>query len=195
VKPAPQPLEEAIAALARALGSTGAPFMLIGGVAVIIRGVARATTDVDATVRAEGLELEALIGALAAHGIVGRIPDVLEFARAHQVVLLRHESSGTPIEVSLAWLPFEEEALARADVIELPEGPVPVARAEDLVIYKSVAWRDRDRADVERLLLQEGGQMDLDRIRRIVGEFAEVLGAPERLAELDAVVRRARDRG
>lgn len=190
-----EPLEAAIAALARALRSSGAPFMLIGGVAVIVRGVARVTTDVDATVRADGLDLDALVRELAAQGIVGRIPDLLEFARANQVLLLRHDETGTPIEVSLAWLPFEQEALARAEVVELPGASVPVAQAEDLVIYKAVAWRDRDRADVERLLLRHGDRVDLARVRRIVREFAEVLGAPERAAELDAVIERARRRG
>jgi hypothetical protein len=185
-----QPLEAAIEALASALREAGAPFMLIGGVAVIARGVARVTTDVDATVRAEGLALDELSRILARHQIVGRIPDLLEFAHAHQVLLLRHEPTRTPIEVSLAWLPFEEEALARAEPLDLGAGPVPVAVAEDLIVYKAVAWRDR--TDVERLLVQHGDEIDLARVRRIVRDFADALGAPERVGELEAVIRRAR---
>jgi len=107
------------------------------------------------------------------------------------VLLLRHEPTGTPIEVSLAWLPFEETALARAEPLDLVPGSVPVAVAEDLVIYKAVAWRDRDRADIERLLVQHGDHIDLARVRRVVQDFAEALGAPERLTELDALIRRA----
>lgn len=186
-----QPLETAVAALAAALRSTGAPFMLIGGVAVILRGVARVTTDVDATVRAEGLDLDALAHALARHGIVARIPDLLEFARVNQVLLLRHEPTRTPIEISLAWLPFEQEALQRAEIVELAEGGVPVAHVEDLIIYKAVAWRDRDRADVERLLIRHGDRVDLTHIRRVVGEFAEALDAPERVEQLEAMIARA----
>jgi predicted nucleotidyltransferase len=186
------PFEAAIAALAAALREAGAPFMLIGGIAVIARGVARVTTDVDATIRAAGLNVEELAHILERHGIVGRIPDLIAFAQAQQVLLLRHEATGTPIEVSLAWLPFEEEALARAEELDLVAGSVPVALAEDLVVYKAVAWRERDRADVERLLTQHGDRIDLARVRRIVQEFAEALGMPERIAELDAVIRRAR---
>lgn len=191
----PKALESAIAALARALRLTGAPFMLIGGVAVILRGVARVTTDVDATIRADRLAIEDLFRALAGQQIVGRIPDAVDFARAHQVLLLRHESTGTPIEVSLAWLPFEHEALEHAEIIDVADSEIPVARPEDLVIYKAVAWRDRDRADVERLLVQHASSLDLDRIRRVVAEFAEVLGAPERVPELEAMIRRACERG
>jgi predicted nucleotidyltransferase len=186
-----RPLEGAIGALAAALREVGAPFMVIGGIAVITRGVARVTTDVDATIRADGLDLEKLADALARQQIVGRIPDLLEFARANQVLLLQHAPTGTPIEVSLAWLPFEEEALARAEPIEIGGRAVPVARAEDLIIYKAVAWRDRDRADVERLLVQHAGEVDLARVRRVVKQFAEILGTPERIIELEAVIRRA----
>jgi len=164
-----QPLEAAIVALTTALRSTGVPFMLIGGIAVITRGVARVTTDVDATIRAEGLLVEALVATLAQHGIVGRIEDVVDFARSHH----------------------ELEALARAEPIVLAHASIPVAHPEDLVIYKAVAWRDRDRADVERLLVQHADRIDLTHVRRIVREFADVLGAPERIAELEAVIRRA----
>lgn len=184
-------LEAAIETLATALRATGAPFMLIGGIAVIARGVARVTTDVDATVRAEGLAIDELVRTLERHGIVGRIPDLLDFARAHHVLLLRHKPTGTPIEISLAWLPFEVEALARAEPLDLVAESVPVAHPEDLVVYKVVAWRDRDRADVERLLAQHGDRMDLGRVRRLVREFADVLGAPERVAALEAMIRRA----
>jgi hypothetical protein len=78
--------------------------MLIGGVAVIARGVRRLTDDVDATVWAEGLETRSLLGALAAHRIVPRIDDALAFARRSQVILLQHEPSGVDIDLSLAWL-------------------------------------------------------------------------------------------
>ena len=82
--------------------------MLIGGLAVILRDVARVTTDVDATIRADRVETEALFRALAAHEIVGRIPDAPQFAPR------------TPGR-ALAWLPFEHEALDHAEVIRAPE--------------------------------------------------------------------------
>lgn len=48
-------VRDAISALASALAELGVPHMLIGGIAVILRGVVRQTNDVDATVWAEGL--------------------------------------------------------------------------------------------------------------------------------------------
>ena len=103
----------ALKALAAALGVLGQPAMIIGGIAVIARGVPRLTIDIDATVAAADLDLGQVVATLATHGITPRVADAVDFARTHQVLLLRHEPTGTPLEVSLAWLPFEIEALAR----------------------------------------------------------------------------------
>jgi hypothetical protein len=70
----------------------------------------------------------------------------------------------------------------------------PVARADDLVVYKTIAWRDRDRADVERLLLLHGASIDLGRVRRLVAELAGAIDEPERLGDLDDLIRKATGR-
>jgi len=103
-------------AVAGAFRELGAPAMIIGGVAVIARGIPRQTVDVDGTVWGEALDLDVLFTTLARHGVVPRIADAREFARERQVLLLRHEPTATPVEVSLAWLPFEREALDRATI-------------------------------------------------------------------------------
>jgi hypothetical protein len=97
---------EAVAALEAALAEVGRPHMIIGGIAVAARGAPRQTDDVDATIAAEDLDIEALVALLARHGIVGRIPDVVAFARQRQVLLLRHAASSTPMELTLAWIPL-----------------------------------------------------------------------------------------
>jgi len=42
--------------------------------------------------------------------------------------------------------------------------------------YKAVAWRERDRTDIERLLVTHRDRIDLGRVRRVLSEFAEALG-------------------
>jgi hypothetical protein len=146
----------------------------------------------DATVWAEQLDLDALVATLRRYGITGRLPDTLQFARAYQVLLLRHDRSRTPMEVSLAWLPFEKTALDRAEPIRIGDVQIPVALVDDLVVYKAVAWRDRDKADIERLLIAHSDQVDLAYVRSTVAEFAAALDEPGRLDEFDDLVRRAR---
>lgn len=194
-RPADQALLDALAALGAALDALGAPSMVIGGIAVIARGVPRQTIDIDVTVWAEALRLETVLEALARRDLVPRIPGAIEFARRHQILLLRHEPSGTPVDLGLAWLPFERLALDRADLVDFGGVPVRVASAEDLIVYKAVAWRDRDRADIERLLARHGPRIDLPRVRTLIEEFAEALDDPGRLREFDALVARALGRG
>jgi hypothetical protein len=86
--------------------------MIIGGIAVIARGVPRLTRDVGATVAGGALDLAELLRRLAAHELVPRIDDAVPFAEAYQVLLLRHEPSGVDVDLSIAWLPFELDALA-----------------------------------------------------------------------------------
>lgn len=188
---ADQALLGALASLAAALPTLDTPGMIIGGIAVIARGVPRQTVDIDATIWADRLDLDQLLERLAAQGIVPRIVDARQFAREHQVLLLRHAPTGTPIEISLAWLPFEREALERATPVDFGGVVLPVATPEDLVVYKAAAWRERDRTDIERLLLRHGDAIDLDRIRGLVRLFAEALDEPERVQAFDALVARA----
>ncbi|MDI7268140.1 MAG: nucleotidyltransferase, partial [Myxococcota bacterium] len=185
-------LADALRALAAALAESGRPAMIIGGIAAIVRGVPRVTRDIDATVVGEGTDLDALLATFGRHGVAPRIDDALAFARRHHVLLLRHRSSGVDVDVSIAWLPFEVEAIAAAEPIALYGATVRAARAEDLVVYKAVAWRAQDRLDVERLLALHGDRIDLARVRRLVADVAAALDDSGRVAEFEGLIARAR---
>lgn len=184
-------LSAAIRSLAAALDDLPAPSMIIGGIAVIAAGVSRQTIDVDATVLGRGVDLDVTISTFERHGIVPRIEDAREFARERQVLLLQHLHSGVTIEVSFAWLPFEEEALSQAREVDFDGLTLRVARPEDLIIYKSAAWRDRDRSDIERLLVRHIDDIDLTRVRGLVAEIGSVLGDPGRIDAFEEMVERA----
>lgn len=187
----PDPISVALADVGAALSTFGAPHMLIGGLAVIARGIPRQTDDIDAAVWGPGLDVACLLDHLQAAGIEPRIDDALEFAQTSQVLLLRHTATGTPLEISLAWLEFEREALERADRLALAGTTLPVATAEDLVIYKAVAWRQRDRADIERLLRLHGDRVDPQRVLGVLRVFAEAIEAPERVQLVEAMLETA----
>jgi Nucleotidyl transferase of unknown function (DUF2204) len=180
---------DALRALTSSLEELGSPSAIIGGVAVIANGVPRSTVDIDATVSAQAVEPERLAAALARHDIVPRIDGAVEFARTRHVFLAEHRPSGVPVDVSLAWLPFEEEAIAAAEPRDFAGVRTRVARPEDLVIYKMVAARPRDLDDVEGLLLVHGRGMDLRRVRAVVADFAAALEDEERPAVLERLLR------
>lgn len=182
---------QALAALRAALDELRVQWLVIGGVAVIVRGVPRFTVDVDATLALGDLTLERLLDGLARHAIQPRMEGAIEFARERQALLVRHDPSGVPLDLTVAWLPFERDAIRRGEPCDFAGVTVPVARADDLVVYKLVAARPRDLDDAERLLLLHGPGIDLRRVVDTVEEFAAALEDPGRAETLRRLLRRA----
>ena len=180
------PLREALRSVSAALRSFPDRSMIIGGVAVIAHGVARTTHDVDATL-ATNRDIAQIFGALERFDIYPRTEDALALARARQELELRHRTSGVDVDLSLAWTPFELDALAAAEDMLLGSVEVTVARAEDLVLYKAQRWGPRDQHDVEQLVALHGRAMDLGRIRRVVAELGD---DGERARDVERVVER-----
>ncbi len=168
----------------------GFPWMIIGGVAVIAHGVPRYTADVDATVSAPDEPVERIFEVFARHHVVSRIDSALGFARERQILLLHHEPSGVDLDVSLARLPFEIEAIRRSETREYAGVTIHIPRPADLVIYKLVAARPRDLEDAERLLLLHGPGLDLPHIITTVREFADALEDPGRIDALERLLKR-----
>lgn len=179
---------DALAALRHGLDDIGAPSMIIGGVAVIALGIPRLTVDIDATLAAAHLDVERLVDSLARQGIAARIPDAVVFARQHHVFLGVHEPSRTPVDVSLAWLPFEEEALRNAQSCDYAGVHIRIPRPEDLLIYKLIASRPRDLEDAQGLLVLHGNAMDLGRVRTVVKEFSALLDDADRPLILERLI-------
>lgn len=171
-------LQEALRDLASALKATGARWMVIGGIAVIARGVRRFTADIDVAVRGDEVDIGALLASLARRRIIPRIDEAAQFARENLVLLLRHEPSGVDFDVSLAWTEFEHEAIAGATVGTFGSVKAPMARPEDLVVYKAIAGRGKDMDDVAALLALYP-DLDLARVRARVRELAALADTPE----------------
>jgi len=187
--PSPAPdLRPALEALSTALAALDSPAMLIGGLAVIARGVPRLTIDIDAVIHAEGLDVDRLWAVLRDSGLEARVSDAAEIARERLVLLLRHLASGVTVDLSLGWMQFERDAMERATTVDLDGVRVPVATPEDLVVLKAVAWRGIDRSDITELIVRHHADMDFQRIRTTLTQFFEVLEMPERLVEFDRLV-------
>lgn len=161
--------------------------MVIGGVAGLLHGTARHTEDVDLTALADGVDLGALLERCHAQGLEERIPDALAFATQSQVLLLVHRLTGVPVDVTLAWLPYEEQALARAQRIQVQQVSLPVIAVQDLILYKFVAWRPRDQEDVRALLIRHRAVLDHEGLRTQLAHMAALLECGERLVEFDAM--------
>jgi hypothetical protein len=180
-------LDHALAALRSALRAARAPWMVIGGIAVIARGVRRLTTDIDVVVRGDAIGIEALLEALESHEIAPRVDDARSFASEHLVLLLRHLPSGVNVDLSLAWTTFELEAIAASTKVRYGSSDYPTARAEDLIIFKTVAARPRDLEDAVALWLMHP-DVDRVRIRSRLAELARLADEPGLVNALEGVM-------
>jgi hypothetical protein len=181
------PLREAVRSVAAALRSFPDRGMIIGGVALLAHGVASEPHGVEATM-ATTRDLAELFGELERFDLHARIDDALAYARALQELPLRHRTSGSDVDLSLAWRPFELDALAAAEDMLLGTLEVTVPRAEDLVIYKALSFGPQDQKDIERLVSLHGKTMDLARIRRVVADL--VADEETRLGEVERAIER-----
>jgi predicted nucleotidyltransferase len=109
------------------------------------------------------------------------------------VLLLRHDGTRVPIDLSIGFLPFEEEAVRRALPMKARGLEIPVATPEDLVILKAIAGRPRDIVDIEGLLAANP-RIDRNRVRSVTAIFAGLLEAPEVLENLDRLLEVSRRR-
>lgn len=179
----------AIADLTAFLKDQGVPGAFIGGLAANLLGRPRITKDVDAVVMLGNLQIESFLAASARFGFAPRIDEATNFAATNRVLLLIHEPSKTDVDISLGILPFEQESVDRASIITVAGISFPLVSPEDLIIMKALARRARDIADIEGVLDVQA-EVDLERVRYWVSQFAEVLEAPDILDDLERILNR-----
>lgn len=165
--------------------------MVIGGIAIIARGVRRMTTDVDVVVRGDAVSIERLLTELGDESIVPRIADPAGFASANLVLLMRHAPTRVDIDLSLAWSDFELAALASASEAAFGEARLPMSTASDLVVFKAIAGRPKDVEDAEALLVLHP-EIDTTVVRARVAELSALADAPELLESFDSLARRVK---
>jgi hypothetical protein len=148
-------------------------FCIIGGLAVGRWGEIRATQDVDATI---------FTGVGDESHYIQRIREAFETRPEHddamaavtRVCLLR-ASNGVDINLSLAASEFEAEVIDRATMfLYAPRFTLKTCSAEDLVIYKAIAAREIDWADIRGILTRQHGQLDWDHILAYLKPLCEL---------------------
>jgi hypothetical protein len=149
------------------------------------------TKDLDAVVLLGDTNLETFLAAGASFGFTPRISEAAAFALKSRVLLLLHDPTRTPVDVSLGALPFEQESVDRASTVTVGGVSFPVVSPEDLIIMKSLPRRPRDIADIEAVI-DAHPQLDLKRVRYWVGQFASVLESPDIIDDVERILNRKR---
>lgn len=176
------PLFAAAAEIQDYLQSSGEKFCFIGAVALQRWGEPRFTRDVDLTLLcAYGGEQQAADRLLAS--FAARIPDARAFALQHRVLLLR-SATGIPVDIAFGAIPFEERCVARATAYDFGTARLLTCCAEDLVVLKAFAGRDRDWADIESVVIRQSRRLDWPLVLEEFRALAEIRGGAEAMARL-----------
>lgn len=157
------PIFEAALEVETVCRAEGFDFCFIGGLAVQRWGQPRMTADVDLTVMTGFGGEEPYVDALL-RSFRGRIGDARGFALKHRTLLLA-ATNGVHIDVALGAMPFEDNSVRRASSFVLGDGrAVTTCSAEDLVVHKAFAGRDKDWIDVRGIIVRQGRRLDLPTI-------------------------------
>ncbi len=183
------PVFDAALEAQRACDMAGFRCCVIGGVALQRWGEPRFTADADLSVLVRsGEESRAVQGLLAA--LPARIADAAGFAERTRVVLLR-SGQGVGIDIVLAGLPYESRVIARASDWHLDDATtLRTCSAEDLLVMKAFAARDKDWADVTSIIERQAGRLDLALVRIELAPLVEAKEAPDIIEQLELRIRR-----
>ncbi len=168
------PLYQAIARLQKRLSDAGIESAVIGGIAVSVWARPRATEDVDFKVLLDRDGVQQLLDVLQPDYIPLQA-DPAQALRRHGVLFVK-DNAGIRIDLQLADVSFDEEAIRRAQTVELEPGlSAQVCSAEDLLIYKIISTRQQDQIDVESIVRTQGSQLDDAYVLRWLRLFEQAL--------------------
>jgi hypothetical protein len=139
-------------------------YLLIGGLAVSLHGIERATMDVDISVALAPNNMQALVAASRELGLTPVMPVPLDsltnpvqlkqwHAEKHMEVfaLRTAELAGVTVDV-LLYPPVDFDAMTgRAVVMDIAGVPIRVAAIDDLIALKQAVARPIDLSDIDHL--------------------------------------------
>lgn len=168
---------DAIQALDRLFNEIDRQWTVIGGIAVGLLGVPRATKDVDALIIYDTADVDKLIDAAREFDLHPRYANTAEFARESRVLFLVHGADRALVDVALGCMPFEQDVIERATRVQEGNCRVPLPTPEDLIILKSIASRPQDLVDIQSVA-EIQPSLDRKRIRHWLKQYGDLLEDP-----------------
>jgi len=150
--------------LFKALNEANVQYVVVGGIATILHGYVRATSDIDLVVDLHVDEATKVIAVLTDAGYQPKVPvQAIEFADASKrqqwidekgmqvFSMYQPENPLLTIDLFVKQPISYEELNTRAVTMELDGIKVRVCSIDDLIKMKKLAGRDKDLADIEHL--------------------------------------------
>ncbi len=168
------------------LSKAGFRFCFIGGLALQRWGEPRYTQNVDLTLLCPFGE-ELTQGRRLAELLQPRFDGAVEFT-VESRVFLAQTADGTPIDIAFGAIDFELHCVARASAFDFGGGiSLVTCCAEDLIVMKVFANRDRDWPDAEAIVMRRGSSLDWELVERELKPLLALRGGQpvwDRLVEM-----------
>ena len=177
-----------LAKLGQILESSGIPYMIIGGQAVLLNGEPRLTRAIDITLGLDASELNKVRDAVGRIGLRPVGEDLETFVRDTNVLPVADPASGVRVDLIFSFTPYESEAIRRAVGVVFDDVTVRFDSVEDLIVHKLVAGRARDIEDVSGILARNPS-IDKAYLIRWLASFRDIVHR-DPLEEFHALVRR-----
>ena len=157
----PSPLRGLFDDLRDALERLDIPYAVMGGVAVSFWGLPHFTHDIDVAVGVGAQDAIEFLEGLESEGFL--VPDAFRTGWTDQLagtrkLAVRKFVSGHvwDVDIFLEESDFVRSVMARRQFVDLDGRRTPVVTIEDLVLFRLLAWRDKDRGHLSDLLLVAG---------------------------------------
>jgi predicted nucleotidyltransferase len=180
-------LESAIRKVIRFLDDHQYRYALIGGIALAQWGVVRATYDVDIKVVAPHLDYAAVRQAIRS-----TFPEPARQELPRNPFIVAISVNDIIVDLLLALPGYEELIIERAVLRDLGGWQAWICTAEDLIIQKVVAGRDKDWLDVEALLIEQRHRLDEAYTEGWLHQFADALENPDLLPRYRRLLAKAK---
>jgi len=170
------------------LAPLGHPLAVMGGISLAAWNHIRATRDVDLLIAVDQAAIDPVLTVLFSHGFrPKRLPPIVTVGEHHFVQLLYtppDEFYDVQFDLLLAESELQRSAIARRVRRDVPgiSRPIDVLHCDDLILFKLVAGRMIDRADVAMLLRENRDAIDFNYLLRwltkldLMLDFDEVWG-------------------
>ncbi len=166
--------EELLRKIGVTLEKHNIPYMVIGGQAVLLYGEPRLTRDIDITLGVDLDRLQDVLSLIKELDLTVLVQDVESFVRQTMVIPSLDKSTGIRVDFILSFTPYEQQAIKRANRINIKDQDVSFAAAEDVIIHKIFAGRPRDMEDVRSIIIKNPA-LDIEYIKKWLGEFDKSL--------------------
>ena len=167
-------LEKTLLKITRIFDESKIPYMLIGGYAMVIHGFPRMTQDLDISLGIDTDHIGKVLEAVKTD-FKTLVKDPITFASDTNVLLIQDIETGIRVDLIFTFIEFERKAIEEADEIEFMDKKIRNVSVENLIIYKMLAGRERDKEDVEMILAQKIEELDMLKISHDIKELSTIL--------------------